>query len=177
MSLKFSKITDRPTRSAKSQFQQCYQQWQKSSTRCRNLEREFLKWAEWPITTASVYELLYGLRPGTYGWAVIQDQKLYNYRLKLLYRYYREPVPTLKPFLLQVSIGKSHKRSVWSQESLLLMDRRHGLRNNEGDSAGISLKMFIKLICLMKIRSVNSASFIYGERWRKMFIRRYLRWV
>jgi len=40
------------------------------------------------------------------------------------------------------------------------MDRRYGLRNNEGDSAGISLKMFIKLICLMKIRSVKSASFI-----------------
>lgn len=47
------------------------------------------------------------------------------------------------------------------------MDRRHGLRNNEGDSAGISLKMFIKLICLMKIRSVNSANFIYGERGEK----------
>ena len=50
------------------------------------------------------------------------------------------------------------------------MDRRHGLRNNEGDSAGISLKMFIKLICLMKIRSVNSANFIYSERWRKKLL-------
>jgi hypothetical protein len=97
--------------------------------------------------------------------------------LKLLHRYYRETVPTLKPLLLRVSLDKSRKWSVLSQESRLLMDRLHGLRNNEGDSAGISLKMFIKLICLMKIRSVNSTSFIYGERWRKMFIRPYFAWV
>jgi len=55
------------------------------------------------------------------------------------------------------------------------MDRRHGLRNNEGDSEGISLKMFIKLIYLMKIRSANSARFIHGKRCGKMFIRSYFR--
>ena len=62
----------------------CYQQWEKSSTPYRKLEGKFFKCTNWPMTTASVYVLLYSLGVRCYiltPWCRVLLEKLTGLQL------------------------------------------------------------------------------------------------